>query len=394
MPRANADHHRRHDQARSGAHAILHAADLSFAYDSAPVLQIAELSVEPGSITALIGHNGCGKTTLFKVANGLLAPYEGSLQFQGLPVRSAQGRQLLRRQSVYVHQHPYIFRESVAGNLAFALRTRRVAREERPERIRRALAAVGLEAFARRRADGLSGGERQRVAIARALALDPELLFLDEPTSNIDPESVALIESAVLAAKEAGTTVLLSTHNLATAYRIADRVVPMAAGRVRPNRNNIYHGQVVDTPGGETRRTDVQPRGADLAGAPARSPTDSDHHPAAPPEHDATTRRFRMPGGELVVPARPGSFTAAVVPMDDVFLARRDVTTSARNHFRGRVSEIAHVEDEDAGDLYRVRLDCGFPLDVLVTRDSLEELGIKKGSELFAGFKASAVQLF
>ncbi len=345
----------------SAAGPILRAENVGFAYDAAPVLAIERFEAERGSITAVIGHNGCGKTTFFKAANGLLGPYTGRIQFDGIDVNVLRGRQALRRRAVYVHQHPYIFRERVSANLAFGLKVRGVDPHLRQERIDRALAAVGLTEFAHRRADGLSGGERQRVAIARALALEPDLLFLDEPTSNIDPKSISLIEGAVVAARSAGTSVLLSTHNLATAYRIADHVVPMEAGRMTANRNNIYHGRVTS--------------------------------------EGTTVAHFEMPGGAIVVPSRRGDFTAALVPMDDVFLARREFATSAQNRFHGTVTDVRPFAPERAGGpagggLYQVRLDCGFPLDALVTGESLRELEIREGAELYAGFKASAVQLY
>ncbi|MFW5786236.1 MAG: ATP-binding cassette domain-containing protein [bacterium] len=353
---------------------ILRAEGLSFAYDTTPVVAIDRFEVERASITAVIGHNGCGKTTFFKVASGLLGPYTGRIQFDGIDVNVPRGRQALRRRAVYVHQHPYIFRERVWDNVAFGLKVRGVDPHLRRDRIDRALAAVGLTEFAHRRADGLSGGERQRVAIARALALEPHLIFLDEPTSNIDPTSISLIEQAVVGARAAGTAVLLSTHNLATAYRIADRVVPMEAGRTTANRNNVYHGQ-------------IRPSGASVA-------------------------HFEVPGGAIVVPSRRGDFTAAVVPMEDVFLAHHEFATSAQNRFRGTVTEVQPFAPEPAastrgdageagrggeladGGLYRVRLDCGFPLDALVTGESIRGLDIRRGTELYAGFKASAVQLY
>jgi tungstate transport system ATP-binding protein len=351
------------DRRRDGSAAgpILRAENVGFAYNTAPVLAVDHFQAERGSITAVIGHNGCGKTTFFKVANGLLGPYTGRIQFDGIDVNVSRGRQALRRRAVYVHQHPYIFRERVWANLAFGLKVRGVDPHLRRERIDRALAAVGLTEFAHRRADGLSGGERQRVAIARALALEPDLLFLDEPTSNIDPKSIALIEEAVAGARADGTAVLLSTHNLATAYRIADRVVPMEAGRMTANRNNVYHGRITS--------------------------------------RDTTVAHFEVPGGVIVVPGRRGDFTAALVPMDDVFLARREFATSAQNRFHGTVTEVRPFTGEGAdasagGGLYRVRLDCGFPLDALVTGESLRELEIREGAELYAGFKASAVQLY
>jgi tungstate transport system ATP-binding protein len=323
---------------------------LRFSYGGPEVVAVDELSVAPGTITAVIGPNGCGKTTLFKLVNGLLAPTPGSVWFAGHDVASSAGRRELRARSVYVHQKPYIFRERVSDNVAYALHVRGVTREERGERIATSLEAVGIAELAARQGTALSGGERQRLAIARALALEPDLLLLDEPTSNIDPESVRSIEKAVTAAREQGIAVLLSTHNLATAYRIADRVVPMETGRLVGNRNNVYRGRL---------------------------------------EHEDEVARFVFSGGAIVAPALEGDFRAALVPMDDVILSVEAVASSAQNSFTGTVTDVAPFEE-----LVRVELDCGFPIAALVTPAAVEQLQLAPGAKVHASFKASAVRLY
>ncbi len=331
---------------------IVEISGVSFGYTpETPVLRMDRFSVEAGSVTAVIGHNGCGKTTLFKVINGLLGPYTGTVRFQGEEISTPGGRERMRRGSIYVHQKPYVFRERVRDNVLYALKVRNVPAEERERRVEKSLRAVGMSHLASRHAHALSGGERQRLALARALALEPELILMDEPTSNIDPESVRLIENAIQEARSRGTTLLLSTHNLATAYRIADIVIPMEAGTVTRDRNNVYRGAVVET-------------GDSLA-------------------------HFEVDGSRIVVPAQEGRFSAAVVPMNDVILSREEIVSSAQNHFSGPVTEVA-----PQGELLRVRIDCPFPLDALVTGAARDQLGIEVGQKLHAGFKASSVRLY
>ncbi|MFP4550488.1 MAG: ATP-binding cassette domain-containing protein [Spirochaetales bacterium] len=330
---------------------LLELRDLKFDYGGPQVVDVRSLEVEEGTITAVIGPNGCGKTTLFKLINALLEPTAGQVLFAGLDARSAGGRQALREKSVYVHQKPYIFRESVSANVAYALHVRGVAKAARASRISASLAAVGISHLAERQGHALSGGERQRLAIARALALSPALILLDEPTSNIDPESVRIIEAAVAQARDQGVAVLLSTHNLATAYRVADRVLPMTEGRIGENRNNVYRGVL---------------------------------------EHEGDSlAHFRFDGGSIVAPALEGEFKAALVPMDDVILSASAVTSSAQNHFSGAVVAIDPLEE-----LVRIELDCGFPLASLVTHAAVDQLDIKPGTRLHASFKASAVRLY
>jgi energy-coupling factor transporter ATP-binding protein EcfA2 len=332
---------------------VFRARNLAFGYTPGrSVLEVADFEVFRGSITAVIGSNGCGKTTLFKVLNGLLGPYTGSVLFHGREITAPGGRRQMRRLSIYVHQKPYAFRERVAENVAYGLKVRKVPREQHSRRIEESLRAVGMEHLSHRQAQSLSGGERQRLAVARALALHPEVILLDEPTSNIDPESVRLIEKAVLDAQSKGTTVLLSTHNLATAYRIATTVLPMEDGNLDTDRNNVYHGAI-----GETG--------------------------------DSLGRFAIAGGGAISVPSQEGPFTAAVVPMDDVILSRQKLVSSAQNQFSGPVTEVVPI-----GNLYRVRLACPFPLDALVTDRAVEQLEIAPGKALHAGFKASAVRLY
>lgn len=335
----------------AGSASLVSIRDLAFFYESTQVVQVDELSLRRERITALIGPNGCGKTTLFKLINGLLEPDSGEIAIESTPIASAAGKALLRRHCIYVHQKPYIFRQSVTENVAYGLRVRGVPRERWAERIDASLQAVGIAHLADRQGRALSGGERQRLAIARGLALEPRLLLLDEPTSNIDPESVRIIERAAVTARNAGITVILSTHNLATAYRIADDIVRMEAGRAASDAHNVYRGSY---------------------------------------EHNnEATGRFCFSGGCLVTAAIDGSFSAAVVPMDDVILSAEEVVSSAQNRFAGVVIGVTTF----AGGV-RVHLDCGFPLSSLVTEAAVSQLGIREGVRLSASFKASAVRLY
>ncbi|MEX2442559.1 MAG: ATP-binding cassette domain-containing protein [Alkalispirochaeta sp.] len=305
------------------------------------LLEIPHLAIREGTISVLIGDNGSGKTTLLKLLAGLLAPSSGTIETASETV-------------VLVHQRPYLFAESVRANVTWPLKIRRVRRDERRDRVDRALEQVGLTAFARRWAPSLSGGEKQRVAIARALVLQPGALLLDEPTSTIDAASVRAIETVLRRLADGGTTVVMSTHNEASAYRLADELISMAGGRLVPLRVNILHGSALDH--GE--------------------------------EHIG---RFRVTDGkEIYCPTATGDFTRAVVRMEDIILSTEEMTGSAQNHLFGTVRAVAAVGDE----LVRVDLDCGFSLSALVTQRSVEELCIAPGMQVCATFKASAVCLY
>ncbi len=210
--------------------AILSIRNLLFSYGTREVLSIPELDVRAGETLALVGPNGSGKTTLLKLLNDLIRPSSGSIRFEGRPAAGDPG---LRARSVYVHQSPFPLAGTVYRNVAYGLRVRRVPEPEIRRRTEGALELLGLSGFARRDAKRLSGGETQRVALARALVLEPEVLFLDEPTAQTDRASGDRIRT-VLAdiAARGGTTIVFSSHDGAFAEALADRAAFLEEGRL------------------------------------------------------------------------------------------------------------------------------------------------------------------
>lgn len=186
-----------------------------------------DLEVVSNTRTVVMGPNGAGKSLLLRLLHGLIAPTTGSVSWAvALPKRE------FRRRQAMVFQRPVLLRRSVSANVAYALAAHGVPRPERGKRTRAALAAARLEHLAERPARVLSGGEQQRLAVARALSIRPEVLFLDEPTANLDPASTLAIEELIGAAHRAGTKIMFITHDLGQAQRLADDVVFLHAGRV------------------------------------------------------------------------------------------------------------------------------------------------------------------
>ena len=305
------------------------------------VIDIPEFLVKAGEIVVLMGDNGCGKTTLLKIMAGLLSPEPGAI------IDSVSS-------PILVHQRPFLFTESVQGNVAWPLRLAKVPRKERAERVKVALRKLGIEHLAQRWAPSLSGGEKQRVAIARALVTEPCVLLLDEPTSNIDQASVERIEKVLKDAAGAGVAVVMSTHNYASAYRIADTVLSMNRGTVRVPDVNILRGETC----------------------------------GAPSEHIG---RFRVNDDvEIFCPLSARVRTTAVIRMDDIILATNSGSSSAQNHLSATVLGVCPIGSE----VVRVDLDCGVPLSAHITHRSVDELGVDVGKKLEATFKASAVELY
>jgi len=192
------------------------------------LLKGIDLAINRGECLVILGPNGAGKTLLMQVAHRLLAPTQGSVSAD--PVREAM-----------VFQRPVLLRRSVLDNVLYVLDHARLgpAGAPRPvrtaDRMARALAAlrlVGLEPLARRPARVLSGGEQQRVALARAAVVQPDLIWFDEPTANLDPASAQGVEAFVTRMSGEGVTCVMSTHDIGQARRLAQRVLLMAGGRI------------------------------------------------------------------------------------------------------------------------------------------------------------------
>lgn len=178
-------------------------------------------------IVAVVGPNGAGKSLLLRVLAGLVQPDAGHVQWAGAIPDAARVARL-----GFVLQRPVLLRRTARANLEFALRIAGTARLERKDRAMDALHRAGLAHAANAPAHALSGGEQQRLALTRAMLLQPQCLFLDEPTANLDPASVYAFERQLADARDQGMPMLMVSQDLAQVRRIADRVVFMAKGRI------------------------------------------------------------------------------------------------------------------------------------------------------------------
>ena len=177
-------------------------------------------------ITAILGPNGAGKTLFLNLCHGLVRPTTGRVLWDGTD--AAQGR----RNRGFVFQNTAVMRRSVADNLAFPLAAARVERRQRRELVARTLKTVHLFERADDPAAALSGGERQRMALGRAIVSDPSVLFLDEPSANLDPASTALLEEIVTEISSRGVAVLWATHDLRQAQSRSQHVLFLDRGRL------------------------------------------------------------------------------------------------------------------------------------------------------------------
>lgn len=207
----------------------LHAERLCYRANGRALIDDASLSVEAGAFTVVLGPNGAGKSLLLRLLHGLIAPTSGRVDWTG-PAAVRDG--VLRLRQAMVFQRPVLLRRSVEANVRYALKWQGVPRTERADAIDAALVSAGLSDRRRVPARLLSVGEQQRLVVARALAGNPDIMFLDEPTASLDPASVQKIEALLIRANRGGTAVVLVTHDIGQARRLAREIVFVHRGRV------------------------------------------------------------------------------------------------------------------------------------------------------------------
>jgi len=208
----------------------LELSNITKRYNKVCALNSVSLDLQGGKIIVLLGVNGAGKTTLMRIVAGLENADSGQLLFNDQSISCGN----LRKISTLVFQRAAMFSSNVNNNLAYGLKIRKVPKEEIKKRISESLQAVRLTGFEKRRAKRTSGGEQQRIALARAFLLESHVLLLDEPTANLDPNSAAIIEKAIASKKSEDRIIVMATHNLSQARRMADEVV------------HIYDGEIVE----------------------------------------------------------------------------------------------------------------------------------------------------
>jgi len=195
---------------------------VGYAAGSVEILKDVSLTLPSGPPTIVLGPNGAGKSVLLRLCHGLLTPTTGNIRAGNLPVSTEQ--------TALVFQRPVMLRRTALANVTYALS--RLSSQERKTRAAELLARVGLPHLAKRPARRLSGGEQQRVALARAWARDPEILFLDEPTASLDPAATHAVEDIVREIAASGVKIVMATHDLGQARRLARDIVFLNRGRV------------------------------------------------------------------------------------------------------------------------------------------------------------------
>lgn len=334
------------------------------------ILDIPDFSVASEGVLAILGPNGAGKSTLLRVLAGLNRPSGGTVRFA-----HEDGESALRRRTAFVFQNPYLWTGSVRRNIELGLKFRSTPADEITRRVDSIAQQLSLGQLLDRNSGALSGGEAQRVALARALVLDPDILFLDEPSSNLDAEArAALREDLDRVARARASAIVLATHDRPDAFYLADRIAVLREGHVvqEGTPQELFEHPVDPFIAGIT--------GAELSFRGIVSGVDEELLTIRVGEADFIAVGTADPGDPVKVAYRP----------EDLFLS----TTapgggSARNRFRGTVREVRSL-----GALVRIRLDGPADIVAVVTRAAAAELGTAEDQELWIQVKATALHAF
>lgn len=335
---------------------IFKVRNLKKVYNDKIVIDVDNLNFQEGKIYAIVGPNGSGKTTLLNILNLLEKPDEGQIFFYDQAITNKLNSDTLeiRRRMTLVNQDPFLFHSTVYDNIAYGLKIRSIPSKVQKSRIRSALNIVGLSGFKDRKANQLSGGEAQRVVIARALVIEPEVLFLDELTANIDQKHIDVVERIIKKIKkEIKTTVIFTTHDLSQAYRLADEVISLLDGKIiKQVPENLLRGEII--------------------------------------EEEDGLKWFKTMGNIkfAIVSEKVGLAYISIDPRD-IILSYEQFQSSARNSFLGKITKII-----EQNHLVKLEIDIGIPLVVIITRESFFKMNFNLGSKVYLTFKASAVKLY
>lgn len=354
---------------------VLEAHDVQVVLGGHKVLDVPYVGVVQGEVLVIVGPNGSGKSTLLQVLALLLRPTTGRLTFDGEAIDPHTNPLPYRRRMAMVFQEPLLLDASVRENVATGLKLRGTQGPELERRVYLWLERFGIAHLARRSPRTLSGGEAQRVSLARAFVVEPEVLLLDEPFASLDlPTRYALMGDLEGVLAGTRTTVVLVTHDRDEALALADRVGVMLGGRLA-----------------QIDRTEVV----------FRSPASEEVAAFIGVENVLRGKVASQQEGlawvvvegrilEVVSELAADTPVLACVRPEDITLSLRRAgeTTSARNRLAGHVARI-----DDRGSQWRIVVDCGLPLVVLITRQSGQEMGLASGSEVAASFKATAAHL-
>jgi tungstate transport system ATP-binding protein len=360
---------------KGGMTAVLKGRGLRVVRNGSPILDIDDISIDEGDVLSLVGPNGAGKTTLLVTLCLLTKSLQGDIFYKDKKVGEEISVDAYRRKIAMVFQEPLLFNTTVFENVASGLNFRKVKKSETYRIVDENLERFGIAHLKDRSARTLSGGEAQRVSLARAFAINPDILFLDEPFSALDPptrESLVNDFENILGVSR--TTTIFATHDRMEALRLSDKIAVMNNGSILqigyPDRvmNRPVNEFVASFVGVETilKGRVLEAKEGEIVVTVSGQEIEAVGH--------------ESPGEHVILCIRPENVT-----LSD---GSPGAQTSARNHFTGIIEKITQL-----GLYYRVDMDCSFPLVAYVTKHSLEHMSLGTGKTIEASFKATAVHV-
>jgi tungstate transport system ATP-binding protein len=359
----------------TGGAELLRASNFTVSRGGARVLDLPEFVLHQGEIVSLIGPNGAGKSTMLLALAGLLPATGGEFSCRQEKLASDRALFAYRRRLAMVFQEPLLFEGTVAANVAAGLKLRSLSREVVRARVAETLALFNITHLAERSARKLSGGEAQRTSLARAFAIQPEIIFLDEPFGALDPPTKqALMTDLERILTETATAAILTTHDQLEALRLSDRMLVIHGGRIVQSGSPA---EVMNRPCNEFVASFVGMENV-LSGIVTGQ------------ADGLVTIALAGCHVDLAGVADVGESAVVCIRPEHVTIETHDPAgeTSARNVFPAVVRKIL-----PSGAYFKIMLDCGFPLVAYLTHQSIIKLQIEEQRSVFASFKATAVHL-
>ena len=337
-------------------------------YGEITALDDVSLEIKEKEIFTVLGPNGSGKTTMLRIMASIVEPTSGEVFFGGERINNSN-RSHARKKSTMVFQKTVLFNTTVYKNVAYGLKLRKFPKKEIDERVENVLDLVKMNGYEKRLAKKLSGGEQQRVSLARALALNAELLLLDEPTANLDPKNVSIIEETISRVNhEFNTTIVMATHNLFQAETITKRAALILDGKIVqvgtaqeifrvPSKHLASFSRLENVFSGTSR---ILKEGTSLIDVGI--------------------------GVEIETALKKSGNVTIFVRPEDIIISKKPISSSARNVFKGKIVEISDLES-----VTKLKIDAGKQFIVQITKRSFNDMQLNIHSQVFLAFKASSV---
>jgi tungstate transport system ATP-binding protein len=344
--------------------------DIKKRYGEITALDGVSLEIVENEIFTILGPNGSGKTTMLKIMASIDEPTSGEVFFDGNIINNSNRNQA-RQKSTMVFQKTTIFNTTVYKNIAYGLKLRGYSKKETEKKVKEAMSLVKLAGYEKRLAKKLSGGEQQRVSLARALALNTKLLLLDEPTANLDPKNVSIIEEIISHVnRDFNTTVVMATHNLFQAETLTNRVALLLGGKMAQvgAPQEILRGPSINL-ASFARLENVFSGNSKIL-------------------REGTSVIAVDDGVEIEAALKKSGKVTVFVRPEDIIVSKKTMSSSARNVFEGKIVEVS-----DFGPVVKLRIDAGKEFVVQITKRSFVEMRLNVGSPVFLTFKASSVHL-